>query len=216
MRMTEDLDNGVRTHRRSARAVRLLVLVVSCLTLLTLLGCSAGGNGSPSSATPSSDASGTRGSRMAGPAAEVNVTPEMVADKPAAWVLTSPESAVRSYLAWTSYGYRIGQSQVAEPTMTGNQEVRVNSYTQYNIQASKLIDQTLKSITFGTPSVETSRAVLTAKEDWSYRYLSIKKAGKPIAGPYKASYETTYTVIQKGNGDWVVDSVDAKPLGTVK
>jgi hypothetical protein len=36
-----------------------------------------------------------------------------------------------------------------------------------------------------------------------------------VGGPYTASYDATYTVVKK-SGHWIVDSVEAKPLGTVK
>ena len=152
---------------------------------------------------------------MAGPAAEVHVTQEALASKPQPWVLTTPESAVRSYLDWTSYAYRIGQSSFATATMTSYEEVRVDSYVQYNIQKSRLIDQTLKSITFGKANLEGARTIVPAKEQWTYRYVSIDTGNKTLAGPYSASYDTTYTVVKSGKR-WVVDSVKAKNLGTVK
>jgi hypothetical protein len=145
---------------------------------------------------------------MAGPTVEVNITPEALAAKPKPWVLTSPKSAVRSYLDWTSYAYRTAQSDAALPTMTNYEEVRVDSYVQLNIEKSRLIDQTLTSITFGTPSIEGTRAIVTAKEEWTYSYVSIATAGQVIGGPYSASYDTTYTVVKQAGG-WVVDSVEA-------
>ena len=153
---------------------------------------------------------------MAGPAADVRVTQEAFDSKPQPPVPTTPESAVRSYLDWTSYAYRIGQSKVAAPAMSSFEWVRVDAYVQYNIQKKQLIDQTLKSIEFGKPSIEASRAILPAKEKWTYRYVSISEAGKTIAGPYSARYNTTYTVVKTKDGVWVVDSVDAKPIGEVK
>lgn len=153
---------------------------------------------------------------MAGPAADVYISQAAIANRPQPWVLTTPESAVRSYLDWTSYAYRIGQSSFATATMSSYEEVRVDSYVQYNIQQKRLMDQTLKSITFGTPSVETLRAILPAKEKWTYRYVSIDTGNKVIGGPYTASYDSTYTVVKAKNGDWVVDSVKATPQGTVE
>ena len=153
---------------------------------------------------------------MAGPVVDVNVTPEALASRPEPWDLTTPESAVRSYLAWTSYGYRIGASEVATPTMIGYELVRTDAYVQYNIQKNRLIDQKLDSITFGKASVEGSRTLVPAKEKWTYRYVSIKTAGETVGGPYKASYDTTYTVVRSDKGTWVVESVEAKPLGKVK
>lgn len=187
---------------------------VCCAVLVAavaLTGCSAGGR-----TTGSAPATTTVGSRMAGPAVDVNVTPEAIASKPEPWVLTSPESAVRSYLDWTSYAYRIGQSEAAVPTMSSYEEVRVDSYIQYNIQKYRLIDQKLESITFGASSVKGSRAVLPAKEKWTYRYVSIETAGKTLEGPYAVSYDTTYTVVKSDKGVWVVDSVEATSSDTVK
>jgi hypothetical protein len=153
---------------------------------------------------------------MAGPVVDVNVTKEALDSRPRPWSLTTPESSVRSYLDWTSYAYRTAQSQVAEGTMSTYEEVHVSSYIQYNIQKSRLLDQTLTSITFGKPSIEASRAILPAKEKWTYRYVSIATAGETLGGPYSASYDTTYTVVRSKTGDWVVDSVEARALGKVK
>lgn len=192
------------------------VAAAACLVVVVLLsgaassGCGSGGNAG------SAEETRTIGARMAGPVVDVNVTPEALASKPKPWVLSTPESAVRSYVDWVSYAYRIGQSEVAEPTMTSYEEVRISSYVQYNIQKSRLLDQTLESIEFGTPSVEGTRAVLPAKEKWKYRYVSIEIAGKTIGGPYSQTYEATYTLVRNEQGDWVVDSVDAKAAGKVK
>jgi hypothetical protein len=139
----------------------------------------------------------------------------MVGSKPKALVLSTPESAVRSYLDWVSYAYRIGQSGVATPTMSSYEEVRVDSFVQYNIQKSRLIDQKLKSIKFGTPSVEGSTAVIPAKEKWTYRYVSIETAGKTISGPHSAAYDTRYHLVKTPRG-WIVESVEATAQGTVK
>ena len=186
---------------------------LACVALLVVAGCSGSQGTGPSSG--SSDASKTVGAHMAGPAAEVHISPATIAARPKPWVLTTPESAVRSYLDWTSYAYRIGQSSFATATMTSYEEVRVDSYVQYNIQKSRLIDQTLKSITFGKANLEGARAIVPAKEQWTYRYVSIDTGNKTLAGPYSASYDTTYTVVKSGKR-WVVDSVKAKDLGTVQ
>lgn len=153
---------------------------------------------------------------MGGAVPDVQVTQEAVGDAPEAPDLTSPEAAVRSYLAWTSYAYRIGQSQVAVPTMTSYQEVRVDSYVQYNLQQSRLLDQTLASVTFGVPSAEQGRTLLPAHETWQYRYVSATEAGKVLGGPYEASYDATYTVVQDEQGAWLVDSVQATNQGLVE
>lgn len=147
---------------------------------------------------------------------EVRVSREALENKPEPWVLSTPEAAVRSYLAWTSYGYRIAQSDVATPTMTPYEGVRVDSYVQYNIQKNRLIDQTLEGITFGKSSVGTTSTLVPVKESWSYRYVSIETAGKTIGGPYSASYDATYTVVKSDTGDWQVDAAETTALGEVK
>jgi hypothetical protein len=153
---------------------------------------------------------------MGGPTVDVNVTPEVFASKPKAPVLSTPESAVRSYLDWTSYAYRIGQSEVANGTMTPSQGVRVDSYAQLNLQRERLIDQTLASITFGKSSVGSTSTLVPAKEEWTYSYLSIAVGNKIIGGPYTVDYDVTYTVVKSKTGDWVVDSVKVTPLDPLK
>lgn len=153
---------------------------------------------------------------MAGASQPVVVSMRAVRDKPKPWILSDPESAVRSYLDWTSYAYRIAESGVATRTMSTSEEVRVDSYVQYNLQKSRLIDQTLDTIVFGRPSVGSTSTLLPAKEHWTYRYVSISVVGKTIGGPYTADYETTYTVVKTKNSTWVVDAVTVKAIGTVK
>ena len=134
---------------------------------------------------------------------------------PAAADLRSPKAAVRSYLAWTAYGYRIANSDVATPTMGPAEEVRVNSYVEMNKEQGRLIDQQLVSMTFGQGSLEGTTATLPAHERWRYRYLSLADE-KPQSAFYTATYDTTYTVVSAAPGRWVVDDVQAKALGTVK
>lgn len=153
---------------------------------------------------------------MAGAVRDVQVTREAIENTPSPWDLETPESAVRSYIDWVSYAWRIGQSQVATPTMTTYEEVRVDSYIQYNIQKERLIDQDLRSIEFGKPSETATSVVLPAQEDWTYRYVSIDQAGKTIGGPYEMSYDATYTVVEDASGAWQVDKVEAAPHGEVK
>lgn len=216
MRTTEPTGNGRRPLSRSARIVtRAAFCCLVGVALLGIAGCSGSASNGASSGSGSQDASGVVGAHMAGPAVDINVTGEAVASKPKPPVLTTPESAVRSYLDWVSYAYRIGTSEVATPTMTPLEGVRIDSYTQYNLQKLQLLDQTLKSITFGKANIEGSRAIVPATEKWDYRYVSIKTAGKTVGGPYSASYDTTYTLVRSGQS-WVVDSVDAAASGKVK
>jgi hypothetical protein len=183
------------------------------ILVATLAGCvgAVPGSGTTGSTQPTS----TPDLHMAGPAVRVQVTQAALDSKPKPWVLTTPESAVRSYLDWTSYAYRTTQSDVATPTMTGPESIRIDSYIQLNIEQYRLIDQVLLSIAFGKAKATGTSAVLTATEKWVYRYISIQTAGKVLEGPYAASYETTYTLAKSAKG-WIVDKVEAKALGEVK
>jgi len=202
--------------RRSRRALASGCLFgVLLLVLAGATGCGPDAGGADNAGGP--ETTETTGSAMAGPVVDVQVTQEALDSRPKPWVLATPESAVRSFLDWTSYAYRIGQSSVAVPTMSANWEVHVDSYIQYNIQKYRLLDQSLTSITFGTPvAKDASTTVLPAKETWTYRYVSAETAGKTLGGPYTADYETTYTLVKSDEGAWVVDVVDAKALGPVK
>ena len=134
---------------------------------------------------------------------------------PAAWDLSSPESAVRSYLDWTTFAFRMVNSDAATPTMSAEEEVRVNSYVQLNKEANKLINQRLLEVRFGSVSEVGTRTVLPAKESWEYSYLAIDSL-KSLTETLSVSYDTTYTLISPRPGVWVVDSVEARPLGEVK
>ncbi len=194
------------------RFARSAVWCLACLALVVLTACSNGGAGPAAGSADASAGVTPHG----GAQVDVQVSQDAVRNKPAPWVLSSPEAAVRSYLAWTSYANRIAQSEVATATMTPNEEVVVDSYIQYNIQKGRLIDQTLESITFGKPSAGTTSTLVPAKERWSYRYVSVGTPGKTLGGPYTASYESTYTVVKSDGGVWRVDHSVTKPLGTVK
>lgn len=183
--------------------------------MLGLSGCSGSTAGANSGAgSEETTASSYRG--MGGPAVDVNITPEVLASKPKAPVLSTPESAVRSYLDWTSYAYRIGSSAVAVPTMTSFEEVRVDAYNQFNLEKSRLLDQMLTSITFGKASTGATNTLLPAKESWTYSYLSTAVGNKVLEGPYTVKYDTTYTLVKDSKGTWLVDAVKATPLGPVK
>ena len=157
----------------------------------------------------------TVGASMAGAVVDVAVSEEALASQPESIDLSTPEAAVRAYLDWTSYAYRIAQSRVALPVMSTYQEVRVDSYVQYNIQQGRLLDQTLKEITFGEPREDAERVHVPVSETWEYSYISIEDVGKVIDGPHTVSYDATYTVIPQGD-DWVVDEVKATALGPVE
>lgn len=191
----------------------VLSLIALLAVILTASGCSNGTEANVSSA--SSEATATTSSHMAGPAVEVHIPQSAIDNAPTPWDLGTPESAVRSYLAWISYAYRIGQSGVATPTMSAAEEVRVDSYNQFNLEKARLIDQVLTSITFGTASKGTTHTVVSTKESWTYSYLSVAEGNKSLGGPYSVNYDTKYTVVKTASG-WVVDSTVAKATGTVK
>jgi hypothetical protein len=211
VRATERLRNG-RTLRRVT--LMLVAAAIACLLVLGMAGCSEVGTGA-STGKGSADTSVTSG-HMAGPPLEVHISQATVGQQPAPWVLTTPESAVRSFLAWTAYAYRIGQSEAATRTMSATEEVQVDSYCQYNLEKGRLLDETLTSIAFGKASVGATHTLVPTKESWKYSYLSVKEGNATLGGPYSAEYETTYTVVKNTRGEWLVDSVKAKPLGTVK
>lgn len=138
-----------------------------------------------------------------------------LASQPTSITLTTPETAVESYLAWTAWAFTMANSDLATPTMTPEEEVRVNSYVQLNKEKQRVIDQRLTVLKFGKVTVEATRAIVPASESWEYRYLSID--GKRVVTPtYTARYETTYTVSAVAPDRWLVDSVEAKALDELK
>lgn len=154
---------------------------------------------------------------MSGPAVDVHVSEAAVANKPKPWDLSSPETAVRSYLDWISYVYRVGNSDVARGVMTADEMVRVDAYNQYNIQQKRLVQQKVDEISFGKISIKNeTTATVPADESWTYSYLSIDKGNAPVQGPLKAEYKTVYTVVKSKDGMWRVAKVKATPNGTVK
>jgi hypothetical protein len=173
-------------------------------------------NTTDADSTSGGETTGTIGMNMAGPVVDVNVTEEALDSEPDDPDLSTPEAAVRSYLDWTSYAYRTAQSVVAVPTMTSYQEVHVDSYIQYNLQKGRLLDQRLTSVSFGDIVSQDGTATVPVKETWEYSYVSVSEAGKVIGGPYEISYDAVYTVVKNEAGDWVVDAVEATPLGEVQ
>ena len=156
------------------------------------------------------------GAAMAGPAVDVQVSAEALANEPAAPDVSTPEAAVRSYVDWTSYAYRTAQSQAALPTMSMNQEVRVDSYVQYNIQRQRLLDQNIKDLVIESVTSDGTTASVTVREVWEYSYISISEPDRVVGGPYTATYNAVYSLVKDDAGGWVVDAVDAKAEGEVK
>lgn len=200
---------GLRDRRhRSAAAVRFArTIALWCLlgvAVVALTGCSAAGR---TSGQASTEVTGT--AQGHGLVIDVEITPEMRDSRPKPWVLDTPESAVRSYLDWMSYAYRVGDSSEGLPTRSGVQQVRLDAYIQYNLQEEgRLIDQKLVSIKFGTPTIEGDAATISAKEMWDYRHVSATEAGKELKGTQSISYDTTYTLVKTDEGTWVVDGVE--------
>lgn len=130
-----------------------------------------------------------------------------------------PEQAVYSYLLWISFAYRILNSAVASPTYSIWEEVRVDSYVEYNRQQGRAIDQRLLSFKLKEkPKISgDATATVVAEERWKYRYISLKT--KQYSSPwYDVTYDTTYTVVRdkERGGAWVVDKVQAAARGEVK
>jgi hypothetical protein len=134
---------------------------------------------------------------------------------PAAPDLATPDAAVRSYLDWTTFAYRMANSELATLTCTPDWGVHIDSYIQLNRQEKQRgIDQLLTGFEKRAESTEGTRAVLAAHEEWDYRYFAL--AGERYVSPvYKASYDTTYTLVSDGVR-WLVDDVAATPLTPLK
>ena len=127
--------------------------------------------------------------------------------EPAPWDLSTPELAVRSYLDWVSFSYRMANSDIPTATMTPEEGVRVDSYIQLNRMEGKGLEQFLTSLEITSASQEASAAIVTARETWRYRYFSLETL-EYLTEEYAASYDTTYTLVAGPQG-WLVDAVEA-------
>lgn len=137
-------------------------------------------------------------------------------DPPPPPMLREPKTAIYSYLLWISYAYRIMNSDVASMTFSPYEEVRVNSYVEYNRQEGRAIEQTLTSIAFKDVRTKGSTATVSAREEWLYRYISTQ-TGKYSTEPMTATYNTTYTVVfYPDKKQWLVESVEASSTTPVK
>lgn len=125
---------------------------------------------------------------------------------PAPWDLSTPEAAVRSYLDWVSFSYRMANSDIPTATMTAEEAVRVDSYIQLNRMEGKGIEQFLDSIDLVPASRDASTAVVTAVEVWRYRYFSLDTL-EYLSEEYRASYDATYTLVAGPEG-WLVERVE--------
>jgi hypothetical protein len=135
---------------------------------------------------------------------------------PTKWDLTTPEKAVRSYLAWTSYSYRMANSDLGTPTMEPTETVRVDSYIQLNREQGKGIDQKLTKLEVRSTDVKGDLATIKTYEEWDYAYFSMSEPTRSISPHYTAKYDVAYRLKRGKDGLWRVDKVDAKPQGEVK
>lgn len=182
------------------------------LLALTLGGAGCSGAGAEDTSDGSKETTPSVSYGMAGAPKDVVVSREAIESTPTAPVLDTPESAVRSYLDWISYGYRTAQPGFSKPTMSEAEMVRVDAYNEYNIQKDRILNQTLDSVTFGEAKITGESATLSTDEEWTYWYVSITDPAKILEGPKKAAYSATYSLLKTESG-WVVDSVDAERLG---
>jgi hypothetical protein len=125
--------------------------------------------------------------------------------------LGSPERAVKSYTDWISFAYRVLDSEVATHTFTPHEEVRVNSYVQYNRIEGRGIEQFLADADYEQLKSRGATATLVGDEFWRYRYFDIEET-RYLTGPLEASYDVTYTVVRQTDGRWLVDKVDVNRL----
>lgn len=185
------------------RSFSVLSLLLACMAVvipLMLLGCSAA---EPEPAPPATGEAPVEGDQAVSfPAPEYTD-------------LSTPEEAVRTYLAWISHAYRVKDSQVAWDYMTSWEFVRVDAYLQKNLAESRGIDQRLQhfEVTQVTGS-ETTKSVDTY-EDWSYWYFG--PDGLPISEELTATFTNRYTVVRDtGRNVWLVGKVYAVPKGEVE
>jgi hypothetical protein len=153
------------------------------------------------------------GVNMAGPQVQVHIPQSVINAVPRPWDLSTPQSAVRSYLDWTDYAYRTATSDAATATEGADEAVRTDSYIQNNLEHKKILDESIVSLTVGAPSQTATSALVPAKEQWKYQYRSTDVGNQVIAGPFEVSYESTYTVVKNKQGQWVVFAVNARQTG---
>ncbi|MBI5231034.1 MAG: hypothetical protein HY876_02590 [Coriobacteriales bacterium] len=177
-------------------ATRLMLAAIALVlvgTTLTLAGCSSGRQ-TPAQQPP-------------------QATPATEPDAPE---LGTPEDAMRSYLAWSSYAYRLLESDVSSPTASPEHQVRVDSYVELNRQKGQAIEQQLTNLDIKDSDKKGSTATIVAVETWRYRYIDTS-TGAYKSPEYTVVYDTTYTLKRDAKRKvWVVDNVKAQPRGEVK
>lgn len=192
----------MKRDRLLTRALIIACVLALLAGVLGAAGCSSGGgaSGKPVETTGTVDASST-------------VPPE--AQVPPPPMLRDPETSIYSYLLWISFAYRVNNSDVATMAFGAYEEVRVNSYVQYNLQQGRAIDQRLQNLDLKTVTSGSTTATVASVESWKYRYISLQ-TGEYSSPWYDVTYDATYTVVNTKGKGWLVDKVEAKPRGEVK
>lgn len=181
--------------RRIALAVFLLAVALATAGLLA--GCCA---------TSAGTSGGTSGA-FVGAALDAPVVPP----EPD---LSAPLPAIRSYLAWSAFAYRMANSDIASRTMTPYESVRIDSFIQLNREKGRGIEKQLIEFKPVEVGVASDVATYTATETWRYRYFSLDTK-RYLTAWYTTSYNTTYSVVAT-EGVWLVDYVEATALTPVK
>jgi hypothetical protein len=128
--------------------------------------------------------------------------------------LSAPIPAVRAYLDWSSFSYRMANSDISSATMSPYEAVRVDSYIQLNREKNRAIEQALTEYAPAEVSRTATRAVVTAVETWRYRYFTLDTQ-RYLTDSYTTTYDATYSVIAT-QGVWYVDAVEATPRTPVQ
>jgi len=95
------------------------------------------------------------------PASAMNLGPPVVLEKAD---FSTPQSAVKTYIAFTSYAYRLARSDVASRAATPWESVRVDSYIELNRLKDRGIEQQLTSAAPWSVSKESTRTLLAFTE----------------------------------------------------
>jgi hypothetical protein len=128
--------------------------------------------------------------------------------------LSAPVPAVRAYLDWSSFSYRMANSDISSATMSPYEGVRVDSYIQLNREKNRGIEQALTEYAPVEASRTDTGAVVTAVETWRYRYFTLDTQ-RYLTDWYTTTYDATYSVIAT-QGLWYVDAVEATPRTPVQ
>jgi hypothetical protein len=140
-------------------------------------------------------------------------------DEPLPPSFKTPENAVLSYLLWTSWGYYIGDMELALDAMTSFAEPRLSAYIAKLIQDDLRINQRLDRLEVISVDIESynneekpgydtyiQTAIVRTNEFWTFNYQTIS-TGEWDA-PTQATYEMTYTLYKDPLLGWFVDDLD--------